>query len=71
MIPKLLITGFPGAGKTTLIKKLAERLRTFSPIDFYTAEIRQSEERKGVELISVDGRRRLFAHQDLKSPNRV
>ncbi|WP_455379577.1 nucleoside-triphosphatase [Petrachloros mirabilis] len=35
-----LITGLPGVGKTTLIRKLAKRLAEFGPTGFYTEEIR-------------------------------
>jgi MoxR-like ATPase len=32
----------PGIGKTTLIKKIAEELKTSHPVDFYTTEIREA-----------------------------
>ena len=32
-----LITGLPGVGKTTLIKKLSEALKPLHPVGFYTA----------------------------------
>jgi len=38
-IKNILITGLPGIGKTTLIKRLSEAFSPFSPIGFYTAEI--------------------------------
>lgn len=43
----------------------------FSPVGFYTAEIREAGERKGFELISLDGRRGLLSHKEIKSPHRV
>jgi len=67
----ILITGIPGIGKTTLIKKLAEELKGFHPVGFYTAEIREGGIRKGFELISLDGKRGLLSHVDIKSPYRV
>ncbi|MFB3885910.1 MAG: NTPase [Thermodesulfobacteriota bacterium] len=67
----LLITGLPGVGKTTLIKKLSEELRDLHPVGFYTEEIREEGERKGFELVSLDGRRGLLSHKDIKSPYRV
>jgi nucleoside-triphosphatase len=70
-IKKLLITGLPGVGKTTLIKKLSEALKEFHPVGFYTEEIREEGERKGFELISLDGRRGLLSHKNIKSPYRV
>jgi nucleoside-triphosphatase len=67
----LLITGLPGVGKTTLIKKLSEELRSFDPIGFYTEEIREEDERKGFELISLNGRRALLSHKNIRSPYQV
>jgi len=71
MKKNILITGLPGIGKTTLIKNLSEALSSFSPIGFYTAEIRDKGVRNGFELISLDGRRGLLSHREFKSPYRV
>ena len=70
-IKNILITGPPGIGKTTLIKHLSEALGSFSSIGFYTAEIRDRGVRKGFELISLDGKRKLLSHKEFKSPYRV
>jgi len=67
----LLITGLPGVGKTTLIKKLSEALKGLHPIGFYTEEIREGSERKGFELISLEGKRGLLSHKEIKSPFNV
>jgi nucleoside-triphosphatase len=67
----LLITGLPGTGKTTLIKKLSEELKHLHPAGFYTEEIREEGVRKGFELISLDGKKGLLSHKDIKSPYRV
>jgi len=58
-------------GKTVLIKKLSEKLRSFDPIGFYTEEIREEDERKGFELISLNGRRALLSHKNIRSPYQV
>ena len=58
-----LITGLPGVGKTTLIKKLSEKLKHLHPAGFYTEEIREAGQRKGFELISLDGKRGLLSHE--------
>jgi len=67
----LLITGLPGVGKTTLIKKISEALKSLHPVGFYTAEIREGGERKGFELISLEGRRGLLSHKEIRSPYQV
>jgi nucleoside-triphosphatase len=67
----ILITGLPGVGKTTLIKKLSEELKHLHPAGFYTEEIREEGVRKGFELISLNGKRGLLSHKDIKSPYRV
>jgi nucleoside-triphosphatase len=67
----LLIIGLPGVGKTTLIKKLSEALKEFHPAGFYTEEIREGGERKGFELISLQGKRGLLSHQEIRSPYHV
>ncbi len=67
----LLITGLPGIGKTTLIKKLSQELKHLHPVGFYTEEIREEGVRKGFGLISLNGKRGLLSHKDIKSPYRV
>jgi nucleoside-triphosphatase len=71
MKENLLITGLPGIGKTTFIRSLADELRTFHPVGFYTEEIRKGGQRLGFELISLDGRKRVLSHVGIKSPFRV
>ena len=67
----ILITGLPGVGKTTLIRKLSEALTTLHPTGFYTSEIREEGLRKGFELISLEGSKGLLSHIDTQSPHRV
>jgi len=67
----LLITGLPGVGKTTFIKKLSEALKDFHPVGFYTEEIREEEKRKGFELISLEGKRGLLSHKEIRSSYKV
>jgi nucleoside-triphosphatase len=67
----LLIIGLPGVGKTTLIKILYEALKHFHPVGFYTKEIREGGERKGFELVNLEGKRGVLSHVDIKSPYRV
>jgi nucleoside-triphosphatase len=67
----LFVTGLPGVGKTTLIKKLSEALATFHPAGFYTSEIREEGVRKGFELSTLEGSKGLLSHINTQSPHRV
>jgi nucleoside-triphosphatase len=67
----ILITGLPGTGKTTLLRKVAEELKPLHPAGFLTAEIREAKTRKGFELRSLNGKEGLLAHVDITSPHRV
>ncbi len=67
----ILITGLPGIGKTTLIKQLIYRIRESGPIGFYTEEIRYAGERKGFQLMSLEGERAILAHVLLESRYRL
>lgn len=51
---KLLITGLPGYGKTTLCRKLIEALRSSYAIGgILSEEIRERGERKGFKLVDI------------------
>lgn len=67
----LLITGLPGVGKTTLIKKLSEWLQNLHPVGFFTEEIREEGVRKGFELVSLNGKRGILSHKNIRSLYRV
>ena len=71
LIANMVITGLPGCGKTTLLRKLAEELRSLRPVGFYTEEIREGGVRKGFALKSLDGREGLLAHVDFSKRQRV
>lgn len=68
---KILITGLPGCGKTTLVQKLADSLKLLRPAGFYTAEIRRGGSRVGFELTSLTGQKAILSHVDIDSPIRV
>lgn len=66
----LLLTGRPGVGKTTVIKKVAEALGD-QAAGFYTEEIRQENgQRTGFRLVTLDGEEAVMAHVDLREEGR-
>jgi len=66
----ILLTGRPGAGKTTLIRRVLERFEGRAA-GFYTQEIREGGERKGFEIITLDGQHAALAHVDINSAQRL
>jgi nucleoside-triphosphatase len=68
---RILITGTPGVGKTTLVRKIAAGLAHRRPVGFYSTEIREGGKRKGFELVSLEGGRGMLAHVGTHSPQRV
>jgi len=70
---KIVITGKPGIGKTTLIKKLNEYLKKkgVKTKGFYTEEIRESGERVGFKIRSLDGKEGILAHKSFNTTKRV
>jgi len=67
----ILISGLPGIGKTTLIKKIILEIKDKHPVGFYTEEIRLEDQRKGFQLIGLNGNRSIFAHVLIESTHRV
>ena len=67
----ILITGRPGAGKTTLIRKLSEQLKDLHPVGFYTEEIRENKMRKGFELVGFSGNKGILSNVNIRSPYHV
>jgi len=66
-----LVTGPPGVGKTTFIKNMVEALSHLKPAGFFTEEIREAGIRKGFELVSLKGKRRVLSHAEFKSSFKV
>ena len=66
----VLLTGTPGVGKTTLIRKLVEALGR-PERGFITEEIREAGRRRGFRIVTLDGREGILAHDTIKGPNRV
>jgi len=67
---KVLLTGRPGCGKTTLIKGTVNILPRRAG-GFYTEEIRDRGTRAGFKLVTLDGKEAVLAHVDFKTPDRV
>jgi nucleoside-triphosphatase len=67
----ILITGSPGVGKTTCIKKIARSMESRHPFGFYTEELREHGTRVGFELVGLDGQRKVLAHVGISSRYRV
>ncbi len=69
---KILITGEPGIGKTTLIKKLIKALGNRA-VGFWTEEVRDKETKKrvGFRVVSTDGKSSLFASKTFTSKHLV
>jgi nucleoside-triphosphatase len=69
--PHILITGAPGAGKTTLFRRLVDELQHLNPVGFYTSEIRKGGARQGFSLCGLDGRTGVLAHVEFRTGFRV
>ena len=67
----LLLTGLPGIGKTTVIRKVARELRKYRLGGFYTEEIRTAGQRKGFRLITFNHEEGVIAHVDFDQRCRV
>ncbi len=67
----LLLTGPPGVGKTTCLRRAAETLRGIPIHGFVTEEIREAGQRMGFRIETFDGDSEVFAHVKIRSPHRV
>lgn len=67
----LLLTGRPGVGKTTVIRRLVASLAGWRLAGFFTEEIREFGERLGFRAVTLDGSEKVMAHLNIQSPHRV
>lgn len=67
----LLLTGRPGVGKTTVIEKVAAARSGSRIRGFVTHEIREAGRRVGFEVSTFTGDKRVLAHVDIESRQRV
>ena len=66
----ILISGYPGVGKTTLIRKLIKNMNC--KIDgFFTKEKKEAGKRTGFNITDFCGNQEVLAHLYFKSPYRV
>ncbi len=66
----ILLTGRPGVGKTTLIKKIVSEFQGKAG-GFYTQEIRDHNRRTGFEIVTLSGMKGILASVTINSPFRV
>ncbi len=66
----ILLTGRPGSGKTTTIRRIVSRL-TREVGGFYTEEIREKGRRVGFRILTMDAQEGVMAHVDIQSPDRI
>ena len=67
----LLLTGRPGIGKTTVIRRLLALLPPLQASGFTTAEVRAAHGRLGFLAATLAGHEILLAHVQRRSPYRV
>ena len=70
MVKNIFLTGAPSSGKTTVIKKVIQKLCL--PINgFYTEEEKLGDRRVGFLMKSLDGQKGYLAHQNISSPFKI
>ncbi len=67
---KVILTGRPGVGKTTFLRRLAEILGE-GAAGFYTSEVRQYGQRVGFDIVTLSGGHGILARVDWPGPPRV
>jgi len=68
--PRLLLTGPPRCGKTTVVQKVVAGFPGRAA-GFYTREVRRGGMRLGFEIVTLDGQTALLSHADFPGPYRV
>ena len=67
----LLLTGRPGCGKTTVVRRVVERISSRCLTRFYAREIREQGRRVGFEAVGLGGSQMVLADMDLNTDKRV
>jgi nucleoside-triphosphatase len=65
---RLILTGSPGVGKTTLIRAIVPRLEEVTCAGFYTEEKRQRGQRVGFKIVTLGGQEGTLASLGRKAP---
>ncbi|MGB8657909.1 MAG: NTPase [Candidatus Zixiibacteriota bacterium] len=65
-----LLTGHPGVGKTTIIRKVIGKLKLPAG-GFFTEEIRENDMRMGFAIVTLSGFKGVLAHRNFKSRYKV
>ena len=68
--PRLLLTGPPQCGKTTVARRVVEDFPG-QAAGFYTREVRVAGRRVGFEIVTLDGEVAWLSHVDFPGPHRV
>ena len=70
--PKIFLTGDPGCGKTTVLRRIVERLRgSVRMTGFLTEEVREGARRSGFRGVTLDGREFPLARAGGHGPYRI
>jgi len=71
MVKNILLTGRPGVGKTTVIRRVVEQLEGWQARGFYTQELRREKRRIGFRVVTLEGQEGRLAEVGFHSPHRV
>lgn len=69
--PNIILQGRPGAGKTTAVEQIVQRLPEGVAGGFLTREIRERGVRVGFRIFDLQGESGLLAHLNVRSMQRV
>ncbi len=71
MAKNIFITGIPGVGKTTLLKKLAHDLSMLVIKGFHKEKIVEDNSIRGYRVVSFDNKEQILAHLFIEGPNKM
>ncbi|MFX1270059.1 MAG: NTPase [Promethearchaeota archaeon] len=71
MRKNVVLTGRPGIGKSTVVKRIIHGLKPNSADGFWSAEIRENNRRVGFSINTLSGETGILAHVDLERGPRV